>query len=1004
MATNKIKGLTVEIGGDTTKLGKALEDVNKKSRDLSSELGEINRLLKMDPGNTELLAQKQKVLADAVSNTSEKLEKLKEAEKQVQAQFERGEVSEEQVRALQREILATSQKLEGYERAAKETADEIDRLGKGAGDAANSVEEMGDEAKKTEKASEELGDTLDNGLKAGFTAVIGAATAAAAAVVGCVEASQEYRQEMGKLDTAFTSNNHSSEAAKATYEELQSVIGETDQAVEAANHLAALADTEEELSTWTDILTGVYAKFGVSLPVEGLAEAANETKRTGQLTGVLTDAINWASEAGETFGVKLKEATKENEEWNEAVKEATSAEEYFQLALDDCSTEQERQQLITKTLTKLYKGASDQYKKTNKDVIDANKATEKWNATVAEIGAEMAPVTTEIKAFGASILEEAKGPLKDTSEFITDKLLPALSSISRWVLSNGPTIKAGVVGVTTALVGFKVATVAAEVAQNGLKKTIMATTVAQKALALAQAATPWGLAATAIAAVVAGLIVYAASVEDSAKAVDALTEEERELISTSQETATALREQRDATAETMSGIAAQMDHVQKLASELQTLADKSGKVKEADEARAQFILNELNEALGTEYTMTDGVIQKYGDLVKNINEVIQAKTVNALLETQNADYVAALQAENDLLQGLVLSEKDYQAQLAVSNEATQKYADAQAEFSKKMADAKTEADYRSLASEAKRVEALRIAAEQEKGVLNEKKKAYDDAALAYGENADIIMGYEEAQTAALEGNYDRAKEILKGKSAIVGEYADNVSEATARSVDALYKEAIDAGVAAARIKANFEAGVKGYTKEMVRESEQAYEDALGAWADARMAAEGVGEDLGSGLSEGMENKRSSLLDKARSLVKSIINAFRKEADSHSPSKKTIAFGEDLGEGPGIGIENKTKEAQKAARRQVGEILDAYTDAGEDNGPKVFRNLAQKQASAELSMQAATSANSGLLTKILEAIEAGQVLMLDGDTLVGGTAEKMDRALGQRRILAERGAI
>ena len=91
---NKIKGLTVEIGGDTTKLGKALEDVDKKSSALSSELGDINRLLKFDPGNTDLLAQKQKVLADAIGNTGERLEKLKEAEKQVQKQFEKGEASE----------------------------------------------------------------------------------------------------------------------------------------------------------------------------------------------------------------------------------------------------------------------------------------------------------------------------------------------------------------------------------------------------------------------------------------------------------------------------------------------------------------------------------------------------------------------------------------------------------------------------------------------------------------------------------------------------------------------------------------------------------------------------------------------------------------------------------------------------------------------------------------------------------------------------------------------
>ena len=99
MASN-IRGITVEIGGDTTKLGKALEDVNKRSKDLSSELGQVNKLLKLDPGNVELLAQKQKILSEAIETTSKKLDTLKQAEKQVQEQFKRGEVSEEQVRAL----------------------------------------------------------------------------------------------------------------------------------------------------------------------------------------------------------------------------------------------------------------------------------------------------------------------------------------------------------------------------------------------------------------------------------------------------------------------------------------------------------------------------------------------------------------------------------------------------------------------------------------------------------------------------------------------------------------------------------------------------------------------------------------------------------------------------------------------------------------------------------------------------------------------------------------
>ena len=107
-----IKGITIEIGGDTTKLGKALTDVNSKSKSLQKELNGVNSLLKMDPSNVTLLTQKQELLNKSIANTKEKLETLKEAQKQVQAQFDKGEITEEQYRDLQREIVATEQKLE----------------------------------------------------------------------------------------------------------------------------------------------------------------------------------------------------------------------------------------------------------------------------------------------------------------------------------------------------------------------------------------------------------------------------------------------------------------------------------------------------------------------------------------------------------------------------------------------------------------------------------------------------------------------------------------------------------------------------------------------------------------------------------------------------------------------------------------------------------------------------------------------------------------------------
>ena len=104
MAGNNIKGITIDIGGNTAPLNKALADVNKTSRNLQIELKQVDKLLKLDPTNTEALSQKQKILASSINETKTKLDTLKEAEKQVQKQFQNGEVSEEQYRAFKHRL------------------------------------------------------------------------------------------------------------------------------------------------------------------------------------------------------------------------------------------------------------------------------------------------------------------------------------------------------------------------------------------------------------------------------------------------------------------------------------------------------------------------------------------------------------------------------------------------------------------------------------------------------------------------------------------------------------------------------------------------------------------------------------------------------------------------------------------------------------------------------------------------------------------------------------
>lgn len=146
---NNIKGITVEIGGNTGPRDKALKDINKTSRDLQSELREVNKQLKLDPTNTILLDQKQKLLAESVTNTKEKLETLKEAEKQVQEQFKQGKIGEEQYRALQREVIKTEQDLEKLEGKLKSSSSQLHAFGDRVEDAGEKLNHIGEGVKNT---------------------------------------------------------------------------------------------------------------------------------------------------------------------------------------------------------------------------------------------------------------------------------------------------------------------------------------------------------------------------------------------------------------------------------------------------------------------------------------------------------------------------------------------------------------------------------------------------------------------------------------------------------------------------------------------------------------------------------------------------------------------------------------------------------------------------------------------------------------------------------------
>ena len=177
-----------------------------------------------------------------------------------------------------------------------------------------------------------------------FAAMTKGVAAAITAIVAVSAATKEYRDNLAKLNTAYEASGSSAQQAAKTYNDLYRFLGDSDTATEAANLLAKLTTNEQELAEWTTALQGVYATFPDSLPIESLAEAANETAKVGKVTGTLADALNWA-------GV---------------------SEDAFNASLAATNSEAEREALIRNTLNGLYGDAALRYEENNKAMIKQN--------------------------------------------------------------------------------------------------------------------------------------------------------------------------------------------------------------------------------------------------------------------------------------------------------------------------------------------------------------------------------------------------------------------------------------------------------------------------------------------------------------------------------------------------------------------------------------------------------------------------------------------------------
>ena len=176
MANKTIKGITIALGADFSAVGKAVDGIDKKFRSMQTELRQVDKLLKLDPKNTELLAQKQDLLAQSIQGTRDRLTALQSAQEKVNKAFQEGKIDESQYRAYQREIAATEQTLKNLEKQEKETADAIEHANDRVKASAKEVEAAKDSIKKVGDDIENVAEKAGKGLLAIGTAVAGAGT------------------------------------------------------------------------------------------------------------------------------------------------------------------------------------------------------------------------------------------------------------------------------------------------------------------------------------------------------------------------------------------------------------------------------------------------------------------------------------------------------------------------------------------------------------------------------------------------------------------------------------------------------------------------------------------------------------------------------------------------------------------------------------------------------------------------------------------------------------
>lgn len=474
MATKKIKGITVEIGGDTQKLDKALQGVNKNISETQKSLKDVERLLKLDPKNVELLDQKQRLLAQSAEQTAEKYKTLKQVIDTSTASNVRYDQWTKTFAAMQGQITKTENALDALDKKKKELEslgfsvdsasmvevqkeidDTTDRLEALQQKVKDTYEEMGrpisidqydelqrelarasDEAENAEKAFNSFNPTLEKvgstaqevSDKAGkvadaFAPISKAAGAALTAMFATVPATDDLRTNLSRLETNAQQAGIGLDATSDALTQFNRVSGDTDASVEALSNLLMAGATESNLQRAVENLAGAATAFPDTIKIESLADSLQETIATGQATGQFAELLDRLGVSTEQFNAQIGQTQDQTVRLN--------------MAMDALANE----------------GMADYYNAwiTGNEELTKNKdATLELQTSLADLATALTPIVTMVTGFATKLLDWFNdiGPGGRAAIITILGLVAAISPIAGMISNIG-----GAVGTLTKLAG-----------------------------------------------------------------------------------------------------------------------------------------------------------------------------------------------------------------------------------------------------------------------------------------------------------------------------------------------------------------------------------------------------------------------------------------------------------------------------------------------------------------------------------------------------------------------